>query len=72
MFQAEEEGLRAARMRVAEGGADFPAWNHWEFHASYPSLAKQLCIGGIYVRLLLEGLDKVRCCGALHYIDYIS
>ena len=33
------------------------AWNYSEFRVTYASLAPHLCVGGIYVRLLLEGSD---------------
>lgn len=48
-------------MRVAEGAAPRLAWNAAEFDVQYPSLASQLCIGGVYVRLLLDGADQVSC-----------
>ncbi len=47
-------------MQVADGKSEYPVWNHWEFRVSYKSLQQQLCIGGIYVKLLMDGLDKVR------------
>lgn len=34
-----------------------PTWNHDEFRVQYPSLRKHVCIGGIHIRLLLEGAD---------------
>lgn len=40
-----------------QGGGGWPSWNWEEFSVSYPSLGNQLCIGGVYVRLLLEGGD---------------
>ena len=59
LLQAEESALKAGRMQVADGKAEYPVWNHWEFRVSYRSLQQQLCIGGIYVKLLIDGLDKV-------------
>jgi DnaJ family protein C protein 13 len=60
-LQAEEAALRLARLRAADagslaaaGGGGGLSWNHAEFRVAYPSLEKHLCIGGIYVRLLLE------------------
>lgn len=55
----EHAALAAARQRTATqtGDAPHPSWNYAEFSVSYPSLAKHLNIGGVYVRLLLEGLD---------------
>ncbi|KAF5838736.1 hypothetical protein DUNSADRAFT_2280 [Dunaliella salina] len=34
------------------------AWNFSEFEVVYPSLQQHLCVGGIYVRLLLDGADS--------------
>ena len=60
-MQAEEAALKAGRVQVADGGAaaQYPVWNHWEFRVAYKSLSKQLIIGGIYVKLLMDGLDQV-------------
>jgi len=58
-FQTEEALLRQGRMRVAEGAGQKLCWNAREFRVGYPSLASQLCIGGVYVRLLLDGVDQV-------------
>ena len=61
--QAEAALLAAGRARGAGGGAGREAaWNHGEFAVAYPSLAAHLCLGGVYVRLLLEGLDQARPC----------
>lgn len=46
-------------MRVAEGAGQGLCWNAGEFKVAYPSLTPQLCIGGVYVRLLLDGIDQV-------------
>lgn len=46
-------------MRVAEGAGQKLCWNAQEFRVGYPSLASQMCIGGVYVRLLLDGVDQV-------------
>jgi DNAJ protein RME-8 N-terminal len=54
----EESTLRLGRARVAEGAGSMPSWNHWEFSVSYPSLAKHLCVGGVYVKLLVHGRDQ--------------
>jgi DnaJ family protein C protein 13 len=40
-----------------QGGGGWPSWNWQEFNVNFPSLDNQLCIGGVYVRLLLEGGD---------------
>ncbi|WIA10346.1 hypothetical protein OEZ85_010538 [Tetradesmus obliquus] len=61
----EVAGLRAARTRVAKGGGGWPSWNWGEFSVAYPSTASQLCIGGVYVRLLLEGGDPTAANGYL-------
>lgn len=58
-MQAEENALRAGRTRVMDGSGGLPSWNHAEFHVQYPSLARQLSVSGIYVKLLLDGLDQV-------------
>lgn len=46
-----------AACTCVQGGGGWPSWNWEEFSVSYPSLSNQLCIGGVYVRLLLEGGD---------------
>ena len=59
-LQNEEALLRQGRMRTAEGaGHNKLCWNAAGFQVAYPSLASQLCIGGVYVRLLLDGVDQV-------------
>ncbi len=58
-MQTEEATLRLGRSRVAQGSGGRPAWNHAEFAVQYRSLANHLCIGGVYVRLLLDGPAKV-------------
>lgn len=42
-------------------------WRRVQFTVVYPSLARHLAIGGIYVRLLLDGADagKLRCAALL-------
>ena len=57
--QAEAAVLAADRARGAGGAGRGAAWNHGEFRVAYASLAPHLCLGGVYVRLLLEGLDQV-------------
>lgn len=52
--------LAAGRARGAGGAGREAAWNHGEFAVAYPSLRPHLCLGGVYVRLLLEGLDQAR------------
>ncbi len=51
--------MRAGRTRVMDGSGGMPSWNHAEFRVRYPSLASQLSVSGIYVKLLLDGLDQV-------------
>ena len=58
-MQAEENALRAGRTRVMDGSGGMPSWNHAEFRVRYASLARQLSVSGIYVKLLLDGLDQV-------------
>ena len=57
-LQAEESLLRQGRMRSADGSSNPPVWNHWEFRVHYSSLEQHLCLAGVYIRLLLEGVDK--------------
>ena len=59
-LQAEENALRAGRTRVMDGSGAMPSWNHAEFRVRYASLARQLSVSGIYVKLLLDGLDQVQ------------
>ena len=58
-LQAGEAVLRSGQQRVADGTGVLPSWNHQEFAVPYPSLEKQLCVGGIYIKLLVDGVDKV-------------
>ena len=52
--------MAAGRARTAtSAGTSQSVWNHAEFQVDYSCLAKELCIGDIYVKLLLEGLDQV-------------
>jgi hypothetical protein len=46
-------------MRVMDGSGGMPSWNHAEFRVRYPSLANQLAVSGVYIKLLLDGLDQV-------------
>ena len=55
----EENALRAGRTRVADGAGGRPTWNHAEFRVRYASLVHHLCIAGVYIKLLLDGLDQV-------------
>lgn len=60
--------VHAAALALSQGGGGWPSWNWGEFSVAYPSLASQLCIGGVYVRLLLEGGDKserMRTCSCM-------
>lgn len=54
----EEAMLKARRQRMAQGLGGYPVWNYAEFVVDYPSLSRHVCIGGVYVRLLLEGVDQ--------------
>jgi DnaJ family protein C protein 13 len=49
--------INRERMVPLQGGGGWPSWNYSEFGVAYPSTNSQLCIGGVYVRLLLEGGD---------------
>ncbi|KAK9915634.1 hypothetical protein WJX75_001835 [Coccomyxa subellipsoidea] len=57
-LQAEENALRAGRTRVADGAGGRPTWNHAEFRVRYASLVHHLCVAGVYIKLLLDGLDQ--------------
>lgn len=60
LYQAEEAAVKAGRVKAAGlRNTAYPVWNHWEFRVSYPSLSRELCVEGVYVRLLVDGLDKV-------------
>lgn len=47
--------LKLGKARAGNRGI---SWNHEEFRARLPSLQRQLSIGGVYVRLLLDGADS--------------
>ncbi|GIM04041.1 hypothetical protein Vretimale_8678, partial [Volvox reticuliferus] len=59
VLEREEAGLRARRQQLGGGGGGrlHLGWNYEEFGVTYPSLVKHVVVGGIYVRLLLEGTD---------------
>ena len=57
-LEAEEKDLTLGRTRVAEGFGGYPSWNFKEFEVHYKSLERHLCIGGIYVKLLLENVSQ--------------
>lgn len=57
-LEAEEKELTLGRTRVAEGLGGYPSWNFKEFEVHYKSLERFLCIGGIYVKLLLENIEQ--------------
>ncbi|KFM22645.1 DnaJ-like protein subfamily C member 13 [Auxenochlorella protothecoides] len=54
-LQAEVSVLKLGKARAGNRGI---SWNHEEFRARLPSLQRQLSIGGVYVRLLLDGADS--------------
>lgn len=54
-LQAEETALHVGKARA--GGASV-CWNHEEFRAELPSLQRQLAVGGVHVKLLLDGADS--------------
>ncbi|KAK2077974.1 hypothetical protein QBZ16_003842 [Prototheca wickerhamii] len=59
--RAAAGGSRRGRTRQATGaGVTQPppiCWNHEEFSVALPSLSRQLCVAGVYPRLLVEGGD---------------
>eukprot|EP00210_Caulerpa_lentillifera_P007523 g7188.t1 len=57
-LDAEEKDLTLGRARVAEGFGGYPSWNFKEFEVHYRSLERHLCIGGIYIKLLLENINQ--------------
>ena len=57
-LEAERKELKLGRMRVADGSGGYPSWNYEEFQVEYPSLSRHLCIGSIFVRLLLESVEQ--------------
>eukprot|EP00873_Tetraselmis_striata_P041875 jgi/Tetstr1/462139/TSEL_007205.t2 len=57
-LEAEDAALRLGRQRVGQGAGQYPCWNYSEFRVIYNTLANELCIGGVYLRLLLDGLQE--------------
>ena len=55
-----------------DGSGGMPSWNHAEFRMRYSSLANQLSVSGIYVKLLLDGLDQVQSPNSHWHIAYTS
>ena len=53
---AEAASLRRGRAAAAGGGVPV-VWNHWECHVRYRTLDTEPCVGGVYVRLLVDGGD---------------
>lgn len=56
-LSVEESSLLLAKSKVGNTGTCI-SWNHSEFFVEYASLQKEMCIGGIYIRLLLDQIDK--------------
>ena len=54
-LQEEERCFLVERQRIADSGKGLTVWNASDFEVYYPSLASQLSIGGVYIRLLLSG-----------------
>jgi DnaJ family protein C protein 13 len=61
---AEEAALRAGRAAAAAAGAPPPAWNASDFRVRYPSLEGHLAVGGVYLRLLLDGGEPAAAAAA--------
>jgi len=57
---------------VMDGSGGMPSWNHAEFRMRYSSLANELSVSGIYVKLLLDGLDQVQYSESHWRIDYTT
>lgn len=57
-LETELKELKTGKMKVADGSGGYPCWNHGEFRVEYQSLSRHLCIGGVFVKMLLEGVDK--------------
>ncbi|GMH45130.1 hypothetical protein BSKO_13087 [Bryopsis sp. KO-2023] len=57
-LEIEQKELKLGRTRVADGSGGYPSWNYSEFRVEYPSLSRHLCIGGVFVKMLLEGIDQ--------------
>jgi len=55
-----------------DGSGGMPSWNHAEFRMRCSSLANQLSVSGIYVKLLLDGLDQVQYSKSHWHIDYTT
>ncbi|KAG2494521.1 hypothetical protein HYH03_007288 [Edaphochlamys debaryana] len=55
-LEREEAGLRARRQQLGGASARL-GWLHEEFSVAYRSLGGHTAVGGVYVRLLLEGAD---------------
>lgn len=57
-MESEQKDLKTGRTRVADGSGGYPCWNHVEFRVEYPTLQRNLCIGGVFVKMLLEGINN--------------
>jgi len=60
----EEASLLLAKTKLKDTGGCI-SWNHSDFSVHYPSLGKELRIGGIYIRMLLDSYESS---GALEQI----
>ena len=56
-LEREENSLILAKNKVKDTGGCI-SWNHTEFFVEYATLNKELSIGGIYIRLLLDSYEK--------------
>lgn len=57
-LKSEEKILTLGRTRVAEGSGGYPSWNYNEFSVKYQSISRFLCIGNIFIKLLLENVEQ--------------
>lgn len=53
----EEGSLALAKSKIKDTGSCV-SWNHSEYFLKFPSLNKELCVGGIYIRLLLDSFEN--------------
>lgn len=61
-LEEEVQVLRLGRARAPPGSS--PTWNYQEFIVRYPTLDRELCIGGVYVRQLMSTAVKAAASGS--------
>ncbi|GAM17197.1 hypothetical protein SAMD00019534_003720 [Acytostelium subglobosum LB1] len=56
--ESMDNELRLFQLEQEAAGREVVAWNDEDFEVLYPSLKKEICVGGYYISLLVDGTSK--------------